>query len=208
MDNLYTIGHSQHKLQFFVELLRQYGITYVLDVRSTPYSKYAEQFNRNIIEKTFPDYGINYSFMGNHFGARPDDKELYSSEGYLDFKKVADNDKFNRGIDNVISGLHRGHRIALMCTEKDPIDCHRAILVSRAFESREIIANHILSNGKLQTQIELNNRLLERYFPDRNQLTLFNYENEFDSMEYLEAAYRKRNKEVGYYKEGTMAAII
>ncbi len=201
MDKLYTIGHSQHKMQEFYELLKLHGVDYVLDVRSTPYSKYAEQFNRNVIENELPKLGIQYSFMGDYFGARPTDQNLYSSKGYLDFEKVRANTKFNKGIDNVLRGMSSGHKVALMCTEKDPFDCHRAILVSRAFELKGIIANHILSNGELQSQIELDKRLLETYYPDRNQLTLFDYDRLRNEEEYLHAAYVNRNKEIGYYIE-------
>lgn len=86
-----------------------------------------------------------------------------------------------------------------MCTEKDPIDCHRAILVARAFELRGIEVNHILSDGTLQNQRKLDERLLDMYFPEREQLSIFNYNDIPDDDEYITRAYRKRNEEIGYH---------
>lgn len=199
MDILYTVGHSQHTIDYFVKLLKLYGINYVLDVRSTPYSKYAEQFNRESIYEYLKKTEINYSYMGDFFGARLDDTYLYNDSGCLDFEKVIKSDKFCRGMDNVILGLERGNKIALMCTEKDPIDCHRAIMVARGFSLNGIEVEHILQNGKLQSQKELDYRLLEKYFPDREQITLFSNSNYMCEEDYLAGAYHKRNLEIGYY---------
>ncbi len=134
MGKLFTIGHSQHDIEYFIKMLRKYNVNYVLDVRSTPYSKYAEQYNRENIEKYISRNGIRYSFMGKFFGARPSEKELYCAEGYLDFERVRKSERFIKGFNNVMLGLQRGYNIAFMCTEKDPFDCHRAIMVARAFD--------------------------------------------------------------------------
>ena len=198
MDNLFTIGHSQHTPEYFADLLKKYGINYVLDVRSTPYSKYAEQFNKENIYSFLAKNNIKYSYMGKYFGARPMELDLYSLEGYLDFEKVTHSEKFHIGMENVILGLERGNRIALMCTEKSPFDCHRAIMVARAFDVNGIEVNHILSDGNIQTQRELDESLLDTYYSDRDQLTLFNYQNVISDKEYIIQAYRERNKEIGY----------
>ncbi|MCF2643501.1 DUF488 domain-containing protein [Roseburia hominis] len=198
MENLFTIGHSQHTIDYFVYLLNKYSINYVLDVRSTPYSKYAEQFNKGNISVFLNKVNIHYFFMGKYFGARPIETSLYSEKGYLDFEKVAQSERFNKGMENVILGLERGNRIALMCTEKDPMDCHRAIMVSRAFDKKGIKVKHILPNGDIQTQRQLDNKLADKYFPNRGQLSIFNYENIMSEEEYISQAYRKRNEEIGY----------
>ncbi len=208
MGDLFTIGHSQHTQDKFVALLKKYNINYVLDVRSTPYSKYAEQFNKENIFLLLEKVGIQYSFMGKFFGARPTESFLYSAEGYLDFEKVAQSERFNKGMQSVILGLERDNRIALMCTEKDPIDCHRAIMVSRAFDKNGIKVSHILSNGTVQTQKELDNRLLELYFPDRGQLSIFNYKDSISEEDYLTQAYHKRNEEIGYRIERKAVVAI
>ena len=145
--------------------------------------------------------GITYFFMGKFFGARPDNTDLYSKEGYLDFEKTSRSDLFITGMENVKLGLKKGNNIVLMCTEKDPIDCHRAIMVARAFSLEGIDVQHILPDGKLQTQQELDRRSLDRYFPDRTQLSLFDYNDPVNDEEIIKSAYRKRNKEIGYHLE-------
>ena len=201
MGNLFTVGHSQHSMEYFVKLLKIYNIGYVLDVRSVPYSKYAEQFNREVLEKKLFCFGIKYSFMGSYFGARSEDANLYCDEGYLDFERVRKSSQFLKGFNNVVLGLKKGNNIALMCTEKDPFDCHRAIMVARAFDLSGIEAKHILADGRVQSQSMLNERLLNKYYPDRNQMTFFDYINSENDIDYLSMAYQLRNKEIGYHLE-------
>ena len=198
MGLLYTIGHSQHTFEYFCKLLNSYNINYILDVRSTPYSNYAQIYNSENLRVLLSYKNISYSYMGKYFGARPRNIELYSKDGYLDFEKVAQSDVFIKGMQNVILGLRRGNNIALMCTEKDPIDCHRAIMVARAFTINGINVTHILPDGSLQTQKELDKRLLDMYFPDRTSLSFFNFCN-IANEEILKLAYRKRNKKIGYH---------
>lgn len=208
MGLLYTIGHSQHEFEYFGNLLKKYQISYLLDVRSTPYSKYAETYNKEHLSSLLATKGVQYSFMGKFFGARPDNVELYNEEGYLDFEKVVCSDLFIKGMENVNLGLKRGNNIALMCTEKDPMDCHRAIMVARAFSLNGIDVRHILSNGKLQTQQELDERLLDKYFPNRAQLSIFNYDKVISAEENIKLAYRKRNKEIGYHLQHKEGAVV
>lgn len=201
MGSLYTIGHSQHKIDYFVGLLRKYNINFILDVRSTPYSKYAEQFNKEYLKNRLQNAGLKYYFMGTYFGARPDDRNLYCDEGYLDFERVRKSSQFLKGFNSVIKGLEQGNNIALMCTEKDPFDCHRAIMVSRAFDLANIEVNHVLEDGELQSQTKLNERLLNKYYPDMAQITLFDYLDMKEESDYLGMAYEQRNKEIGYRLE-------
>lgn len=199
MGLLYTIGHSRHEFEYFLSLLRKFEINYLLDVRSTPYSKYAEIYNREQLERLLPAKGIKYCFMGKFFGARPDNMALYSQKGYLDFEKASHSDLFLKGMESVKLGLERGNHLVLMCTEKDPMDCHRAIMVARAFSLSGINARHILPDGRIQTQQELDGRLLDRYFPDRAQLSIFDYRHLVSDEKYIKLAYRERNREIGYH---------
>jgi hypothetical protein len=111
-------------------------------------------------------------------------------------------------MENVKLGLKRGNNIVLMCTEKDPIDCHRAIMVARAFSLDGIDVKHILPNGKFQTQQELDRRLLNRYFPNRAQLSIFDYNDPISDEENIKLAYRERNKEIGYHLKQKERAIV
>lgn len=195
-----SVGHSQHKTEYFIKMLKDHQVNYVLDVRSVPYSRFASDYNRENIKRLLLSRGIQYSFMGDFFGARPADKGLYSAEGYLDFEKVKRSSRFLEGFENVLKGMKQGNRIAFMCTEKDPINCHRAILVTRAFADAGIRVEHIMADNTVQTQEDLDRRLLDKYFPDRGQLSLFEFENRSEK-EYLKLAYEKRNKEIGYSPE-------
>lgn len=208
MGWLYTVGHSRFEFEYFANLLKKFEINYLLDVRSTPYSKYAETFNKEKLENLLFAKGIKYFFMGKFFGARSDNVDLYSKEGYLDFEKTSHSDLFVKGMESVKLGLERGNNIVLMCTEKDPIDCHRAIMVARAFSLDGIDVKHILPNGKFQTQQELDKRLLNRYFPDRAQLTLFDYNDPVSDEDNIKLAYRERNKEIGYHLKQKERAIV
>lgn len=202
MGEIYTIGHTHHTIAKFLAFLDKYNIDYLMDVRSVPYSRYAEQFNREALKKVMDKTSVKYVFMGNYFGARQQNPDLYNEAGYLDFEKVRSYQPFIMRVDNLILGLKKGNNIALMCTEKHPIDCHRAILIARAFELKGIGVKHILEDGSCITQDELNQNLLEMYFPKRNQMSLFEATAETDE-DYLIEAYRLRNKEIGYHLNGS-----
>lgn len=200
MGQLYTIGHSIYPESHFLELLQKYEIQYVLDVRSTPFSKHAAQYNGNYLLEYLKAHEIAYAPMGKYFGARQTDRSMYHADGYLDFEIVRKSDLFIKGKLNVLKGLER-YNIALMCTEKKPIDCHRAIMVARGFELDGIRVRHILHDFTDISQEDLNKQLLNRYFPDRGQISMFEADNRSDP-EYLEEAYRKRNREIGYRMDG------
>lgn len=200
LGNLYTIGHSTVKEDFFLHLLKMYEIDCLFDVRSTPYSRYAQQFDKELLTVFLKQNSIRYVYMGRYFGARQDNPILYDNEGILDFEKVRAMEAFITRMKSVEKGLSEGHNIALMCTEKDPFDCHRAIMVARAFELDGISVNHILHDNKLLSQQQLNERLLNLYFPDRKQLVLnFSGDKEKTDCERLVEAYRMRNKQIGYH---------
>lgn len=195
MKKLFTIGHSNFGTEILLERLNKYNIEYVIDVRSMPFSLYTPQYNKDELEKYLKDNGIVYFHMGKVFGARQEDKKYYPN-GYLDFNLYRESDSFIKGRESVLKGLEK-YNIALMCTEKDPIDCHRTIMISRGFELIGIEVNHILYDGSLESQKEVGERLLDIYCSDRNQISLFAENNKTDE-EYLEFAYNEQNKKVGY----------
>lgn len=199
MQTIYTIGHSLHSHNNFSRHLSRYHINCVVDVRSVPFSKHAPQFNMNEIKHFLKVHGIYYIFMGEEFGARRTDKSLFTFEGYLDFEKVMASSLFISGMERVKSGLGQGYNIALMCTEKDPIDCHRNILVARAFHRHNFNILNIFENGTTETQQQLEERLLNIYFPNRKQKTLLDIlEGEASIDGLLEQAYRMKNRDIGY----------
>ena len=195
---LYTIGHSTQSIDDFIERLKKYSIDCVVDVRSTPYSQYASQFNEPEIKYALKEAGIKYIYMGKEFGARRDNRELYDDQGRLDFEKTTSDKDFQKGIVRIKDGIDKGYSIAFMCTEKEPQDCHRCILVGRSFHEMEgIRVENIRIDGSLKSQDEIERELIEKYFPDREQLSLFSTDNKTEH-EYLVEAYRLRGKEIAY----------
>ena len=196
---LYTIGHSVVPVENIIVLLKQNLIDYVVDVRSIPYSQHASQYNKDIFKGILKVENISYYHKGKSFGARQTELSYYNKDGYLDFEAVRKSAEFNKCAEEIMHSLEKGLNIVLMCTEKDPIDCHRAIMVARGFELLNVPVTHILHDGSLQTQQELGERLIKRFFPDHNQISLF--ESEKSETELLVEAYRARNKDIGFHKE-------
>lgn len=129
----YTIGHSNHTFGKFLDLLKSNDIDCIVDVRSSPYSKYANQFNKEILEYNLKENRIHYIFMGNLLGAKIKDRGFYNNRNQLDGKKLINSGFFREGIDRIIKGMDKGYRISIMCSEKDPKECHRFCLISRVF---------------------------------------------------------------------------
>ena len=193
---IYTVGYTSFPIDEFIRVLRERGIGCLIDVRSTPRSSYYTDFDAPILKETLKENGILYRNYAREFGARQEDPSLYPN-GYLDFEKFAATEAFNEGIAKVDAGVGRGYTFAMMCAEKDPLNCHRCILVGRKFKEHGYAVVH-LESGRTETQEEIEERLLDRYFPARNQLSLFDTRSE---EELLAEAYRKRNAEIGYHIE-------
>ena len=154
-----TIGHSTHSLEAFVALLRQHCVTALADVRSAPYSRFNPHFNRDALEQSLIAYGIKYVFLGRELGARSDDQSCYEN-GRVQYSRLARTDLFRSGIDRVIRGAN-DYRIALMCAEKEPLDCHRTLLVARALAELGVTVQHILADGRLESHDTTMERLLK-----------------------------------------------
>lgn len=159
MDELYTIGHSNHQKEKFIELLSTHSITAVCDVRSQPYSKFNPQFNRELIRETLKGHGIAYIFLGKELGPRSDDPACFV-DGKVGYRKLAETMAFCQGLNRLRDGM-KSYRIALMCAEKDPIACHRTILVCRHLRSDEIKIRHILEDGSLEDNSDSERRLMQ-----------------------------------------------
>lgn len=200
---LYTIGYAGLSAMDLTDMLAEYRIDTVLDVRSVPRSAYAPQFDKDAAAQILGRAGVRYVHMGRRFGARPHDLLMYDSEGRADFSKIAGSEPFVAGLKNVSRGLAAGHRVALMCAEKDPENCHRAILVARAFSLAGIQARHIRRNGGIQTQVQLDAVLLDRYFPHRAQLSFGSLGMPHEQQ--LDEAYRMRGREIAYVRKNANA---
>ena len=158
---VWTVGHSDHEPERFVDLLRQHGISAVADVRSAPYSRHVPQFCKDTLAGFLRLAGIAYVFLGRELGARSDDQAVFTGER-VDFEKLAASGPFRQGLERLRSGAEQ-HRIALVCAEHDPLHCHRAILVGRRLRELDVQVDHIHRDGALEAHCALEGRLLDHF---------------------------------------------
>ena len=161
--SLLTVGHSNHSPEAFTELLLRHGVDEVFDVRSSPYSRYTPQFNQEALTGILSragETGIEYTFLGAELGGRPADRSCYDADGRVLYERLAETDLFDDGIRRVMRAADE-RRVALMCSEKEPLDCHRALLIARALTERGAAVEHILADGNLEDQDETVDRLLD-----------------------------------------------
>ncbi len=196
---IYSIGHSDHSIEKFIDLLNKYGINYLIDVRSSPYSKRIPQFNRELVKIDLKEKGINYLYLGNKLGGRYSDKDLLFDNKKVDFEKVRQTDPFINGIDELINLTKQDNRAALMCAEKDPFNCHRFVLVSRTLSLKGVEIRHILEDGNYVLNEDLDKKLLMKYKCDYKQMNMF--EKAKTREDALTEAYRQRNQDIAYSNE-------
>ena len=168
--NILTIGHSRHPLEAFVALLQRHHANAVADIRAAPYSRFNPQFNREPLAGSLAANGIEYVFLGLELGGRSDDPSFYD-KGRICYDRLGGTQSFQRGLDRVMRGA-ASHRMALMCAEKEPLECHRALLVAPALEARGVTIGHILADGRLETHADAMDRLLAMH-DDPRQGALF-----------------------------------
>ena len=148
--SLYTIGHSNHSEEHFFELLKLHDIDVLADVRSQPFSRYTPHFNRESLQVALSGCGVRYLFIGDQLGGRPVGDEYYDAQGHVLYHRVAEADFFLKGVARIEQGV-QSYRVAMMCSEEDPLVCHRHRLVARVLRQRGIPVLHIRDDGKLQT---------------------------------------------------------
>ncbi len=188
---VYTIGHSNHSIEAFLALLHRHGIAAVVDVRSHPFSRRFPHFNRDTLGAWLRGAQIAYVFLGEELGARPADPGCYR-KGRVDFEMLAARPAFQHGIEYVLQHA-AGARLALMCAEKEPLDCHRTILVARQLKARGAQVRHILYDGALEDHAQTERRLLDRMGVRRDLFSLNAAESEL-----LEEAYSARAWQIAY----------
>jgi uncharacterized protein (DUF488 family) len=155
---VYTIGHSNHTIRHLRGLLQMHAVTAIADIRSQPFSRRNPQFNRDTIAAWLTTTGIDYVALGDELGARSSDPSCYVG-GRVQYELVSRTPGFRRGLDRIIAGT-ASHRIALMCAEKEPLHCHRALLVARRLAENGVQVVHILADGSLETHDAAVSRLL------------------------------------------------
>jgi uncharacterized protein (DUF488 family) len=192
---LYTIGHSNHPFERFLELLRQHDIEAVADVRSTPASRRHPQYNRERLRAALSDDGIRYLFLGKELGARRNEPEAYEGD-VASYERIAQLPAFRSGLE-IVKENAAERRTALMCAEREPLDCHRTLLVCRnlrgAIDGGMV---HILADGTLEAHTETERRLAAALAGDAAQPDMFAGETGAP----LERAYRERGLAIAYRK--------
>jgi uncharacterized protein (DUF488 family) len=196
MRQVFTIGHSNQSLDNFLELLLAYRISAIADVRSSPYSKYSPQFNKDILESVLRNANIDYVFLGSELGARRSEESCYI-DGQAKYERIALLPAFRHGIERVLEGVER-YIVALMCSESDPITCHRTILVCRELKKicPDLQITHILGDGTEERQEASEKRLVNLH---KLQRELFG--DLTSTSDLVERAYDLQAEKIAYKKD-------
>ena len=189
MNDLFTIGYSSYEFESFLKVLQQLHISAVVDVRSSPYSQFKPDFNKELLRTALRKHNIEYVFLGDYCGARVKDRSCYRN-GKVDFNIVATTDNFQAGIFRIKSGAKK-YTLALMCAEKDPITCHRFVLICKNLLDENFNIIHILDNGKSENQNESELRLLKLH--KLNHPELFR-----TAIQRLDDAYNRQADKIAY----------
>lgn len=185
-----TIGHSNHPYAKFRDLLQSAGATAIIDIRSAPYSRWLPHFNTRRLQDQLPRDGIEYHYLGRELGGRPTDPRLYRT-GRADYERMAATAEFRQGLERV-AALAQLQTPALLCSERDPLDCHRCLLVGRALRERGLSVSHVLAEGRMVAQQGIEEHLLELVGGAGDELFATTRE------ERLAAAYRLRADHVAF----------
>lgn len=155
-SSIYSIGHGQKTQEEFLAELKSFNIHFVVDVRTTPYSKWATQFNQGTIEIWLQQNRIRYIYLGDYIGGRPKNDFCYDEEGYFDYHKMAEEQSFQIGLHRLVDANSKNCRVAVMCSESDPSECHRSKLIGRElYFVHQISMNHIVAINKTIRQEEI-----------------------------------------------------
>ena len=190
-DAIFTIGHSTHSQEYFISLLQRQGVTALCDVRSKPYSRVNPQFNREELKESVRACGIKYVFLGKELGARSEDPACYEN-GKVRYDRLAHTELFRLGLERVQKGM-KDYRLALMCAEKEPLECHRTILVARHLAALGLDVKHIHADGTLEAHADALSRLAKMLTLREDEHHLFRSREDL-----LAEAYRLQEERIAY----------
>lgn len=168
MADILTIGHSTHELDYFLHLLATHNVTAIADVRSVPASRFTPQFNRDALKRALCGVGVKYVFLGKELGARSDNRSCYVN-GQVQYVRLAQTPAFENGIKRLQKGA-TAERVAVMCAEQEPLDCHRTVLVSRVLDHNGVTIAHIHGDGRLESHADAMQRLMSGFGLDQDDL--------------------------------------
>lgn len=193
---IYTIGHSTHPIEYFIQLLQKYGVNCLIDVRTVASSTYNPQYNQLPFQAKLKEKKIQYLHFADEFGARRLDPDLLTPDGKVDFDKVRATWAFKHGLERLWQGIEKGFTIALVCSEAEPLDCHRFSMICPALILDGFQVSHILKDGSVMTNAELESEMIEQLEPKLPQPDIFTPE-VTDEMR-LEAAYKIISGQVAF----------
>ena len=196
--DLFTIGHSNIPSERFIAMLRDAEVNAIADVRSVPSSRWFPWFSANALAESLPRAGMAYATMGDVLGGRPRDSALFR-DGVVDYEAIAAQPDFIAGLDRLAEETAPS-RICLMCAEREPLDCHRCLLVARSLAERGLAIGHILHGGTIEPHAATEARLLAL---EADADGLF----AAGGREQLAAAYRHRAHAVGFKQKSRPAAV-
>lgn len=153
-----TIGHSTHTLEAFLALLKRHEVSELGDVRSTPYSRFNPHFNRESLARSLAASGLEYAYFGEELGGRSDDPSCFEN-GRIRYERLRETQSFQQGLTHLIHDA-AGGCVVLMCAEKEPLECHRTLLLAPALQARGVAVEHILADGQLETHAAAVERLV------------------------------------------------
>ncbi len=198
-NTLFTIGYSGRSIDNLIALLKQHKITVLCDVRSMPYSSRNPDFNREPLKKTLKSHHLEYVFLGEELGARPKDLSCYV-DGKAIYRKIAASTLFKNGLERIKIGMQKNYVLALTCAEKDPVTCHRSILICRNLRGQGIGIRHLIDHETTETQADIEKRLISqlKLHPDMFKDT--------DSNALIERAYDVQGDRMAYVEKGEREA--
>jgi uncharacterized protein (DUF488 family) len=191
----FTVGYGNYPIDQFITLLQTVDIGLIIDVRSSPHSRFNPHFNRENLEKFLVKNNVDYRFMGDNIGGRYSNPNLLFPDGTVNYRKVQETEKFQDGINEVVSIISSGKKIALMCAEKEPERCHRFALISPVLQAKGISVIHIRAEGKLQANEDLERELVESFF-DTSQVSITG-----EPVAFVAEMYERVNREIGSGKK-------
>jgi uncharacterized protein (DUF488 family) len=190
---IYTIGHSTHPIEFFLNLIKTYRVNCIVDVRSSAASRFNPQYNKKALQNYLTENNILYMHFEKEFGARQTNPVVLNDAGQVDFEKVRQSSVFRNGITRLKDGIQKGYTIVLMCAEAEPLDCHRFGMITPALNESGFDVKHILKDSSLISTEVLEAQLVQKFKKKISTTDLY-----ADTREQLKIAYKLLNAHIGY----------
>jgi uncharacterized protein (DUF488 family) len=149
---IYSIGHGNKNIEDFIKELKTFEVQFLLDIRTKPFSKWNPQFNQNALKFKLEENGIKYVFVGDTLGGLPEDRSCYDFNGKVVYDFIKDKDFFKEGLERLTTANEKQIKLAIMCSESKPEECHRSKLIGQELLKKKISLKHIVSEKLVKSQ--------------------------------------------------------